>query len=245
MVLAIVAVGLVGATAWARPLDGPADPTEVATLGVTVALGDGTPPVIAITPPSGAYFADAGAPLTLDAAATDPESGIASVTATVNGTPQALPYVLTAPGGYAFEVTATNGVGGTSTKTANYTIYSIDASPGRVSGSIYAPRGVYRVTLSVDARRVAGQAPTGRVSVFDSGTRMNFAATQLTTVGVVTGRALVMGAGTVNGKSGYTFRLNCSGPPYAMDIVIYKSDGSTFFTFNGKAKGGSLNFTPG
>jgi len=106
------------------------------SVQVTMA-GDTTPPAISLTPATGIGLVDAKNPMSLNALATDLQSGVASVTATVNGSPVALPFQISSPGTYHLVVTATDNAGNSATRAADYTVYRLVWLPPIVRGNTF------------------------------------------------------------------------------------------------------------
>jgi len=71
---------------------------------------------------------------------------------------------------------------------------------------------------------------------------MNFVSTGITSVSLSGNTATISGSGTVNGVGGYAFTATVTnGSPDTFDIVIKKSDGSTYYSIDPKnVSGGDL-----
>jgi len=136
-----------------------------ATVTVTVVPPDSTPPVIAFSPNPGVCLIDSTTALVLNATALDTESGVANVTATLNGSPVSLPCQVMAPGDYEFTVSATDNAGNATTQTADYAVYRLTWVPPVVRGNTFPFQvgSTLPIKFSVwdsSARLVSGLAPT-------------------------------------------------------------------------------------
>jgi hypothetical protein len=100
-----------------------------------------------------------------------------------------------------------------------------------VKGSAYNyPQTPFNAPFSMDAT-TAGGAASGWLKYYYVKTRMNFVSTGVTEVTAAGSAAKIKGAGTVNGKAGYTFEADVTdGSPDQFGIVIRNASGATYYS---------------
>jgi len=165
---------------------------------------DKTPPLLNMPTLNPTYIYNS--PTTFNFSAMDALSGIASITATLNGLPisNGDSVILTKPGVNTFTLTATDVAGNMSTQTSTFTVIQPLANSN--GSSSYFSEGGYNAYATFDVKYQSGDAtPSGSLTFTSSRYRRKIVSTGITSLTVTGKTAVFSGPCTLNGVNGYSF----------------------------------------
>ena len=143
----------------------------------------------------------------IEFSAEDAWSGVAELTATLDGTPVTSGEEVAGllPGEHTLAITATDGLGNTTTFTRTFTVVN---SSGLVTGGGWARLAQKKATFGVEVQMTPGTAqPVGHFTFQDHGLGLTLHSAQLWAFGLSEGTATISGTCTVNQEPGHVFRL--------------------------------------
>ncbi|CAM5600320.1 family 43 glycosylhydrolase [Streptomyces aurantiogriseus] len=170
----------------------------------------------------------------------DWKDGTAPASGTITGSRCEAAHTYTKAGIHRPEITVKDDDGASdSTTLPELIVYDRAAGPAAGAGLVDSPAGAYpakpdltgKAAFSLAAHYRAGAtAPTGLVT-FDFGpARLKFRSTGSDWLVVTGSQAVLQGSGTVNGASGYAFRVTATDAPDTFRIRIWKkSDGGVVY----------------
>lgn len=193
---------------------------------------DGTPPAIAIATPQPDVSLPVGTALAF--AAADSTSGLAGLTATLDGGAGPLPVssgYVPGVGLYTLALLASDLAGNTITQTRTFAVYNPQGGSTSGGGWIDSPVGAYvaqpdvagRAHLSFACRYAAGaQVPTGRLQFRLKAAGLDLDARSYAWLVVVGSRAQFEGTGAIGGAGSYGFIVTAqAGTPDLFRIKIW------------------------
>ncbi|MFE0454610.1 family 43 glycosylhydrolase [Streptomyces sp. NPDC058914] len=208
----------------------------------TVTVSNAAPVIISAAGPKSAVSvrrrtvvtAAFGDPGTTDThtCAVDWRDGTEPVSGTVTASGCRAEHTYTKAGLHRPVVTVTDDDGASdSTTLPELVVYDRAAGPVAGAGLLGSPAGAYpaepsvtgKAAFSFSARYRAGAvAPTGRVTFAFGQARLKFRSTGLDWLVVTGSRAVLQGSGTVDGVSGYAFRVTATDTPDTFRISVRK-----------------------
>ncbi|MFI9544102.1 family 43 glycosylhydrolase [Streptomyces sp. NPDC052016] len=202
-----------------------------AAPAITSAAGPKSPASVRQRTVVTAAFGDPGATDT-HTCAVDWRDGTEPVSGTVTASGCRAEHTYTKAGLHRPVVTVTDDDGASdSTTLPELVVYDRAAGPVAGAGLLGSPAGAYpaepavtgKAVFSVSAQYRAGAtAPTGRVSFAFGPARLKFRSTALDWLVVTGSRAVLQGSGTVDGVSGYAFRVTATDTPDTFRITVRK-----------------------
>ncbi|XHF15092.1 N-acetylmuramoyl-L-alanine amidase [Archangium gephyra] len=179
----------------------------------------------------------------IEFSAEDEWSGVAELTATLDGAPvisgEEVAGLL--PGDHTLVISAKDGLGNPTTVTRTFTVVS---SPGMVTGGGWAKLARKKATFGVEVQMAPGTLqPVGQLTFQDHDLGLTLHCAQLWAFGLSEGTASVAGTCTVNREPGHGFRLELtdgsSGKGASLRLVL-----DTGYRFDGPLEGGNVTLLP-
>ncbi|HEX5754603.1 MAG TPA: post-COAP-1 domain-containing protein [Archangium sp.] len=179
----------------------------------------------------------------IEFSAEDAWSGVAELTATLDGAPvtsgEALAGLM--PGEHTLLVTARDGLGNATTVTRSFTVVN---TPGMVMGGGHAGLARKKATFGVEVQLAPGAArPVGHLTFQDHALGLTLHSAELKAFGSSEGTATVSGTCTVNHEPGHTFRLELTdgstGKGGSIRLVL-----DTGYRFDAPLEGGNVTLLP-
>ncbi|GGS06688.1 hypothetical protein GCM10010269_52000 [Streptomyces humidus] len=194
-----------------------------AAPSITSAAGPPSPLAVGRRAVVTARFADPGARDT-HTCTVDWKDGGRPAAGTVTATGCRAEHVYRAAGVFRPVITVKDDDGGTGTTTLPEVIVYDRAAGPLVGAGLSASRG--KPFFSVSAGYLPGaNAPAGAVTFTLKPASLKFRSGHLDWLVVSGNRAVLQGSGTVNGKSGYSFRVTATDGPDTFHITIWKTSG--------------------
>jgi hypothetical protein len=174
----------------------------------------------------------------IEFSAEDAWSGVAELTATLDGTPvtSGEEVVGLMPGEHTLVVSARDGLGNATRFTRTFTVVN---SAGSVVGGGWAGLARKKATFGMEVLMAPGASqPVGHFTFHDHDLKLTLHSAQLQAFGLSRGTATVFGTGTVNHEPGHWFRLEV-GEGGAIRLVL-----DTGYHFDGTLEGGNVTVLP-
>jgi N-acetylmuramoyl-L-alanine amidase len=175
--------------------------------------------------------------------ADDTWSGVAELTATLDGTlvSSGEDVVGLMPGEHTLTVFARDGLGNATTFSRSFTVVN---SPGMVTGGGWAKLAQKKATFGVEVLMAPGAAqPVGHFTFHDHDLKLTVHSEQLQALGLSRGTATVSGTCTVNQEPGHAFRLELTdgstGRGSALRLVL-----DTGYRLEAPLEGGNVTLLP-
>lgn len=207
---------------------------EVASAVIKV---DADAPVITITSPAGTLPYGS---VSFQFSAVDPLSGVASITADVDGTPVTNGQVVygLSLGTHILTVTAVDNCGNSSTQVQSFSIMN---SVGKTTAGGWIALASKKATCGFVCEYVeGGSAPTGNVTYQDHDINMTVKSNSLVAMGIVGNMAWIYGTCTIDNQPGHWFRIEVTDNGEPGDKDVFKIVLDTGYTASGTLGGGNI-----
>lgn len=199
---------------------------------------DADPPVITITSPAAADY-PYGA-LFVEYSAEDALSGVASVTADIDGTPVNSGDTVCglALGPHTLTVTATDNLGNTGSASVTFNVVN---TVGKTTAGGWIELVNKKATCGFIAEYVEGAAaPAGNVTYQDHDTGMTVKSVELVAMGIAGNQAWIYGTCTIEGEAGHWFRIDVTDNGEPGDTDLFGITLDTGYHVGGTLGGGNI-----
>jgi N-acetylmuramoyl-L-alanine amidase len=202
---------------------------------------DADPPAVSVSSPQPETYAYGTQ--RIEFSAEDAWSGVAQLTATLDGAPVTSGEEVAGllPGEHTLVVSARDGLGNATTFTRTFTVVN---SPGLVMGGGWAKLARKKATFGVEVLMALGSSlPVGHFTFQDHDLPLTLHSAQLQAFGLSAGTATLSGTCTVNHEPGHSFRLELkeggTGKGGSIRLVL-----DTGYRFEAPLEGGNVTLLP-